>query len=49
MENTSLQALLESQQLFFASGKTRGLLFRKEALKKLRSAILLPGIAQRFT
>ncbi len=41
MENTSLQALLESQQLFFASGKTRGLSFRKEALKKLRSAILM--------
>ncbi len=41
MENTSLQALLKSQQLFFASGKTRNLLFRKEALKKLRSAILM--------
>ena len=41
MENTSLQALLKSQQLFFAGGKSRGLLFRKEALKKLRSAILM--------
>jgi len=41
MENTSLQALLKSQQLFFASGKTRNPLFRKEALKKLRSAILM--------
>jgi len=41
MENTSLQALLESQQLFFTSGKTRGLSYRKEALKKLRSAILM--------
>ena len=41
MENTSLQALLESQKLFFTSGKTRGLSYRKEALKKLRSAILM--------
>ncbi|GMT45537.1 MAG: aldehyde dehydrogenase [bacterium] len=41
MENTSLQTLFERQQLFFASGKTRDLLFRKEALKKLRSAILM--------
>ncbi len=41
MENTSLQTLFERQQLFFAGGKTRDLLFRKEALKKLRSAILM--------
>ncbi len=41
MENTSLQALFRSQQSFFAGGKTRELLFRKEALKKLRSAILM--------
>jgi len=41
MENTSLQTLFERQQLFFASGKTRDLIFRKEALKKLRSAILM--------
>ena len=41
MENTSLQTLFERQQLFFASGKTRALLFRREALKKLRSAILM--------
>jgi aldehyde dehydrogenase (NAD+) len=41
MENTSLQTLFERQQLFFASGKTRDLFFRKEALQKLRSAILM--------
>ncbi len=41
MENTSLQALLKSQQHFFSSGKTRELSTRKEALKKLRSAILM--------
>jgi len=41
MENASLQALFRSQQSFFAGGKTRELLFRKEALKKLRSAILM--------
>ncbi|HDO06212.1 MAG TPA: aldehyde dehydrogenase family protein, partial [Bacteroidetes bacterium] len=41
MENTSFQTLFERQQLFFASGKTRDLIFRKEALKKLRSAILM--------
>ncbi len=41
MENTSLQALFNGQQLFFAGGKTQGLSFRKEALKKLRSAILM--------
>ncbi len=41
MENTSLQALLKSQQAFFVRGKSRELLFRKEALKKLRSAILM--------
>ncbi len=41
MENTSLQTLFERQQFFFASGKTRDLIFREEALKKLRSAILM--------
>ncbi len=41
MENTSLQALFNSQHLFFAGGKSRELFFRKEALKKLRSAILM--------
>ncbi len=41
MENTSFQTLFERQQLFFAGGKTRDLIFRKEALKKLRSAILM--------
>ena len=41
MENTSLQALFDSQQLFFTDGKTRKPSFRKEALRKLRSAILM--------
>ena len=41
MEDTSLPTLLESQKKFFASGKTRAVAFRQEALKKLRSAILM--------
>ena len=41
MEDTALQTLFESQQGFFASGKTRAVAFRREALKKLRSAILM--------
>lgn len=41
MEEPSLQALFERQQHFFASGKTRKVEFRKEALKKLRAAILM--------
>lgn len=41
MENTSLQTLFENQRYFFATGKTREVAFRKEALKKLRSAILM--------
>ncbi len=41
MEDTSLQALFASQQNFFATGKTREVAFRREALKKLRSAILM--------
>ncbi len=41
MENTSLHPLFESQQKFFASGKTRRVAFRQEALRKLRSAILM--------
>ncbi len=41
MEDTSLQALFASQQGFFATGKTREVAFRREALKKLRSAILM--------
>ncbi len=41
MDNSSLPGLFSSQQLFFASGKTRKVSFRKEALKKLRSAILM--------
>jgi aldehyde dehydrogenase (NAD+) len=40
MEDVSLQGLFEHQQQFFAAGKTRKPEFRKEALKKLRAAIL---------
>jgi aldehyde dehydrogenase (NAD+) len=41
MEDTSLQTLFAQQQHFFYTGKTRSVKFRKEALKKLRAAILL--------
>ena len=41
MEDVSLQVLFESQQRFFATGKTRPVAFRKQALKKLRTAILM--------
>ncbi len=41
METTPLQSLFEQQQLYFYSGKSRNLKFRQEALKKLRSAILM--------
>ncbi len=41
MEDTSLQTLFQNQKNFFATGKTRKLTFRKEALKKLRAAILM--------
>ncbi len=39
MEDTTLHTLFESQQRFFATGKSREVAFRREALKKLRSAI----------
>ncbi len=41
MEDTSLQSLFADQQKFFATGKTRTVAFRREALKKLRAAILM--------
>ncbi len=41
MDDKSLQTLFESQQNYFASGKTRDVAFRREALRKLRSAILM--------
>ena len=41
MEDTSLQSLFADQQKFFATGKTREVAFRREALKKLRTAILM--------
>jgi aldehyde dehydrogenase (NAD+) len=41
MEDASLSALFESQKNFFASGKSREVSFRQEALRKLRSAILM--------
>jgi aldehyde dehydrogenase (NAD+) len=41
MEDASLSALFESQKKFFASGKSREVSFRQEALRKLRSAILM--------
>jgi len=37
----TIKPLFDSQQVYFYSGKTRNLQFRKEALKILRSAILM--------
>ncbi len=41
METNPFHALFENQQSFFYSGKSRSLNFRQQALKKLRSAILM--------
>lgn len=41
METNQLKELLESQQRYFLTGKTLDYNFRKEALKKLRSAVLM--------
>lgn len=41
METNPFHALFETQQSFFYSGKSRPLHFRQQALKKLRSAILM--------